>query len=293
MPTPIHPHQLVSQQQYCLDGKFTRAKVEQVLQAGAEQLHHHDVVVAFNAKPFDLRNTHCHNSQRSMDPRWSDTTARSRESWACTARTATLEVFVQLGLVLQLRVLAHNGLEFDGHLLAIRNVGACSPNQSSPGRQSTGQDHVDIWKRTDVNVAKRATANFPAEAVLATHAELHVTLLCSGRQAHQARGCLGKIGNRAPSPSHGAGTRGCGGQAGPSQQRRTVHTTTSTADTVCNQSGTAAPRVTAPAPSLPPAQRPPVPSVCVCVCVCVCVLRQLCVWEAGRWALRSGVSPCV
>jgi len=51
----IATHQLICQQENGLDSEFPVAKVEQILEAGAQQLHDHHVVLTLNAKPFDLR----------------------------------------------------------------------------------------------------------------------------------------------------------------------------------------------------------------------------------------------
>lgn len=52
-------HHLVRQQQDCLQAELAGAEVEQVLQTGTQQLHHHDVVVAFRSTPLDRRDSHC------------------------------------------------------------------------------------------------------------------------------------------------------------------------------------------------------------------------------------------
>ena len=44
-------HQLVRQHEHGLQAELPVAEVEQVLQAGPEQVHHQDIVVAFHAKP--------------------------------------------------------------------------------------------------------------------------------------------------------------------------------------------------------------------------------------------------
>ena len=44
---------LIGEQQDCFEAEFARAKVKQVLEARPEQIHDHDVVVAFAAAPFE------------------------------------------------------------------------------------------------------------------------------------------------------------------------------------------------------------------------------------------------
>lgn len=52
-------HHLVGQQQDRFQAELAGAKVEQVLQTGAQQLHYHDVVVAFGAAPLNRWYSHC------------------------------------------------------------------------------------------------------------------------------------------------------------------------------------------------------------------------------------------
>ena len=51
-------HHLVSQQQDCLQAELPRAEVEQILQTGPQQLHHHHIVVALGPTPLYRWNTH-------------------------------------------------------------------------------------------------------------------------------------------------------------------------------------------------------------------------------------------
>lgn len=52
-------HHLVGQQQDCFQAELAGAEVEQVLQTGAQQLHYHNVVVAFCSAPLNGRDSHC------------------------------------------------------------------------------------------------------------------------------------------------------------------------------------------------------------------------------------------
>ncbi|RNA28985.1 hypothetical protein BpHYR1_011981 [Brachionus plicatilis] len=79
---------LVREQKYCLQAEFARAKVEQVLETGPQQLHHHHVVVALASAPLQRRNAH-----------------------------SALQQPVYLALYVQLRVLGLGALELDAHLL--------------------------------------------------------------------------------------------------------------------------------------------------------------------------------
>lgn len=58
LPSPPRSHHLVSQQQDCLEAELPRAEVEQILQTGSQQLHHHHVVVALSPAPLYCWNTH-------------------------------------------------------------------------------------------------------------------------------------------------------------------------------------------------------------------------------------------
>jgi len=86
---------LVRQQQNRLQREAARAKVEEVLQRGSEQLHHHHIVVALAAAPYYARYAY-----------------------------AALHRLVELGLDVQLGVLGADALQLDGHLLAGVNRGA-------------------------------------------------------------------------------------------------------------------------------------------------------------------------
>ena len=79
---------LIGEHEYGLHGKAARAKVEQVLQTGPEQVHHEYVVVLLLAVPAYVRYTH-----------------------------ASLQYFVQFAFVQKLRVARFYGLELDGDFL--------------------------------------------------------------------------------------------------------------------------------------------------------------------------------
>ena len=105
-------------------------EVEQILEGRTEQVHHHHVVVALHGERADGGDAH-----------------------------AAAQYLVELRLVQQLRVLALDRLELDGHLLARGDV------------------------RAEVNVSERAGSNLPPEAVLIGHPNLH--------GCHRVRGALG------------------------------------------------------------------------------------------------------
>ena len=59
-------HQLVRQHEDCLEGEFSVAKVEEVLQTGPQQIQHHDIVVPFNAIPPDARDPGCKGCENNQ-----------------------------------------------------------------------------------------------------------------------------------------------------------------------------------------------------------------------------------
>jgi hypothetical protein len=87
--------QLVGQQEDRFERELAVAKVEQVLQAGAEKIEDHGIVVTFSAKPTHERNSH-----------------------------TTSERFVDSGFIFELRVLGLNTLQLNGNLFTGDDVGA-------------------------------------------------------------------------------------------------------------------------------------------------------------------------
>ena len=87
--------ELISQEEDSLEGEFSVAEVEEVLQRRAEEIEDHCIVVTFCAKPTDEGN----------------------------ADTAS-EGLVDAGLVFELGVFGLDGFELDGNLFARDDVGA-------------------------------------------------------------------------------------------------------------------------------------------------------------------------
>jgi hypothetical protein len=87
--------ELIGQQQDGLQGELAVAEVEEILQAGAEQVENHGIVVTLGAEPADEGNT--------------DTTGQG---------------LVDTSLIFELGVLGLDALELDGNLLAGDDVGA-------------------------------------------------------------------------------------------------------------------------------------------------------------------------
>lgn len=65
-PSSRTSHHLVGQQQHCLEAELPGAEVEKVLQTGAQQLHHHYVVVALGATPLNGWNAHWRGETRGL-----------------------------------------------------------------------------------------------------------------------------------------------------------------------------------------------------------------------------------
>ena len=61
-------YHLVSKEQDSFETELPRAKVEEVFQAGSQQLHHHDVVVPLSPAPPDGGDAHCKRARVSLPP---------------------------------------------------------------------------------------------------------------------------------------------------------------------------------------------------------------------------------
>ena len=86
---------LICQHEYSLHGEPSGAEVEEVLQAGPEEIHHEDVVVPLLAVPPDVGDAH-----------------------------SALQDFVQFALIQQLGVSRLHALQLDGDLLSVGDVDA-------------------------------------------------------------------------------------------------------------------------------------------------------------------------
>ena len=87
--------ELVGEEQNRLQGELAVAEVEEVLQAGPEEVENHGIVVTFRTKPADERNS-----------------------------DATGERLVDAGFIFELRMLGLDALELDGDLLSGDDVGS-------------------------------------------------------------------------------------------------------------------------------------------------------------------------
>lgn len=88
-------NELIGQEKNRLQGKLSVTKVEEILQTGAEKVENHGIIVALGTKPANKRDSN-----------------------------ATSKRLVHTSLILQLRVLGLDGLEFDGDLLTGDDIGA-------------------------------------------------------------------------------------------------------------------------------------------------------------------------
>ena len=88
-------YQLICQQEDSLETKLAVAKVEEIFQRRAEKIKNHGIVVAFGSKPSNEGHTN-----------------------------TTSESLVDLGFVLELRMLGLDGFKLDGNLLARNDVDA-------------------------------------------------------------------------------------------------------------------------------------------------------------------------
>lgn len=86
--------ELVGQQQHRLQGKFAVAKVEKILQAWAEKIQDHGVVITFRPEPAHKRNAN-----------------------------TSCKRLVDTGFIFKLRMLGFDTLQLDGNLFARDDVG--------------------------------------------------------------------------------------------------------------------------------------------------------------------------
>lgn len=111
---------MIGQKEHGLQTKLAVAEVEEILERGTKEIDDHRIVVALGAEPTDKGNA--------------DTTSKS---------------LVDLGLVLELRVLSLDGLEFDGDFLA--------------------RDDVDSKVDVTCDKVQRINTIAPKEVVFVTH----------------------------------------------------------------------------------------------------------------------------
>ena len=116
--------ELVGQQQDRLQGEFTVAEVEEILETGAEEVKDHGVIVALGSKPAD---------ERDAD--------------------AAGERLVNAGLILELGMLRLGALELDGDLFSRDNISA----QVDVAERARADLSTDTVLVTDAEVLSRVS----------------------------------------------------------------------------------------------------------------------------------------
>ena len=116
--------ELVGEQQDRLQGEFTVAEVEEILETGAEEVKDHGVIVALGSKPAD---------ERDAD--------------------AAGERLVNAGLILELGMLRLGALELDGDLFSRDNISA-QVDVAERARANLSTDTVLV---TDAEVLSRVS----------------------------------------------------------------------------------------------------------------------------------------
>lgn len=176
-------HELVGKHENSFEREAAIAEVEEVLEAGAKEINHHDVIVTLLAVPADGGHTSCGAGDRrsagigrnkhacpdgirpmALHSDWKQ--RRSRE------RTA-LHDAVELGLVEQLGVAGARVLHLDANLLAGLCVRACAPLAGEAEELiARGEQRGDVrTERTKIDVAKGPAPNLAPQHILVCYAQ--------------------------------------------------------------------------------------------------------------------------
>lgn len=118
-------HHLVSQEENSLETELSVAKVEKVLERGAEEVNDHGIVVAFLTIP--------------ADKGYSDTTCQR---------------LVHLCLILELRVLCLDRLELDGYLFTADDVDAEVNVTERPGANLFADAVLKVGEGCAVSISR-------------------------------------------------------------------------------------------------------------------------------------------
>ena len=111
-PTPIHAapfmsprltHHLIRQHEHCLDRELAAAEIEEVLQAGTEQVDHHHVVLALDAIPPQIGDPSCGKGSAVAMISGPGNLAAGKMC-AAPILTSPLQNLVELGFIEQLRM---------------------------------------------------------------------------------------------------------------------------------------------------------------------------------------------
>ena len=134
------PNHLIGQHEDSLHGESSGAEVEEIFEAGTEEVHDEDVVVALLAVPPDVRDA-----------------------------DSALQDFVQLALVQELGVAGLHTLQLNSHLkLCIMSIKVFLRAAMQASTHLLPIGDVD----TQVDVSEAPGSNLPDEAIFSSHDEL-------------------------------------------------------------------------------------------------------------------------
>lgn len=226
LPRPA-AHQLIRQHQHRLEAELSIAKVEQVLEAGPQQVYDHDVVVPFHAVPPDVGDAHCAGAgpraggERGALSAPKVTCRRVTHPTAPAAPllTAALQDLVQLGLVQELcmsrldrllrrpagagvqTTLTHTHKQDTRHTTRQAAHGTRALSRSGT-HQLDGHLLAGLDVGAQVDVPKRAAANLAPQAVPARQEPEPPPLVSTTRVAVRRAG-RGAAPTLRPSSRHG------------------------------------------------------------------------------------------
>ena len=128
--------ELVREHQYCFEGKFATAVVEEILQTRSKQIKNHGIILALGHVQVNSRN--------------SDTTRKR---------------LVDLGFSFEKRGIGLDVFEFDGNILAGVDVGSLDGE-----RVARDSDQTRLLVPTYVHIAKGTTTDPLLQPIFTTHA---------------------------------------------------------------------------------------------------------------------------
>lgn len=133
--------ELIGEEEDRLQGEFAVAEVEEILQAGTQEIKHHGIVVTLG--PIPTHKGYAHTSG---------------------------ERFVDASLVLELRVFGFDTFELDGDFLSRDDIGTCRRLVVF----MTMGSHIVFSSsaRTEVNVSETSTTDLSPDSVLVAHAKI-------------------------------------------------------------------------------------------------------------------------
>lgn len=114
-------HHLVCQEQNCLETKFAGTEVEEIFQAGPQELHHHHIIVPLCSTPLNGGDTHW--GKRKIKPTEQRKTAAPLLRTSCVTPNHFLSKALQNNLLLQ--PLPSPILSSPSHLLPASSCRTC------------------------------------------------------------------------------------------------------------------------------------------------------------------------